>query len=710
MYNFLSKFILRTPYFYYDLLEKKDFKYLINDKIFKEAIFLASPDLYTAMINISNKSYKKQTRIKNSLYRYAERMSTRCTPFGLFAGISLGNIGDNTELEIHKITKNVRLDFCVLYSIIKEIEKKEDIRLKLKYYPNSSIYKVNRAYRYLEYDISNIKQTQLSTVKYSHALSMVIKSAKNGITIYNIVDIMMNIGISHEIAYDYANRLIDNNILISELEPSIINGDNFERIIDILENINYKHVNKIKEIESKLKQLSSGEYNLEIYHDVINILDDLNVGYLKNRVFNINISKELNKCTIDKKVILKLKDTMSFLYRINSKVNNPNLDKFKKEFYQRFENNKVRLVDALDPIIGIEYPCLNKSNKSDILRNIEFPNENVISSISSVSGIENILLNKIVYAYKNRDNIIELKEDDFPKKEFYYKDLPDTMYVVFNIINNKHTINLKGFYGASAANIISRFYFIDKRIEHIINRIVNIETDLNKDKILAEILHIPNLVVANVTVRPNIRNFKISYINNHIDGIESIDLMDIDIFLDYDGNLSLWSNKLKKQIIPMLTNAHNFEESTLPIYRFLCDLQSQNKLLGLRFSWGSLINKFIFFPRVIYGDVILSPSLWRFTKKEIQELIDIKDSMEKIEIWRNKFSLPLKNVYSDFDNELLICWNKQISINSFIQIIKNRNTLILKEFLYDNYDIVKDTRGECYINENIAFLYRNSYE
>lgn len=248
MYNFLSKFILRTPYFYYDLLEKKDFKYLINDKIFKEAIFLASPDLYTAMINISNKSYKKQTRIKNSLYRYAERMSTRCTPFGLFAGISLGNIGDNTELEIHKITKNVRLDFCVLYSIIKEIEKKEDIRLKLKYYPNSSIYKVNRAYRYLEYDISNIKQTQLSTVKYSHALSMVIKSAKNGITIYNIVDIMMNIGISHEIAYDYANRLIDNNILISELEPSIINGDNFERIIDILENINYKYVNKIKEI------------------------------------------------------------------------------------------------------------------------------------------------------------------------------------------------------------------------------------------------------------------------------------------------------------------------------------------------------------------------------------------------------------------------------------------------------------------------------
>lgn len=47
---------------------------------------------------------------------------------------------------------------------------------------------------------------------------------------------------------------------------------------------------------------------------------------------------------------------------------------------------------------------------------------------------------------------------------------------------------------------------------------------------MAEILHIPNLVVANVTVRPNIRNFKISYINNHIDGIESIDLMDIDIF------------------------------------------------------------------------------------------------------------------------------------------------------------------------------------
>ena len=30
--------------------------------------------------------------------------------------------------------------------------------------------------------------------------------------------------------------------------------------------------------------------------------------------------------------------------------------------------------------------------------------------------------------------------------------------------------------------------------------------------------------------------------------------------------------------------------------------------------------------------------------------------------------------------------------------------------LKSGYDIVKDTRGECYINENIAFLYRNSYE
>jgi len=57
MYNFLSKFILRTPYFYYDLLEKKEFKYLINDKIFKEAIFLASPDLYTAMINLNKEFF-----------------------------------------------------------------------------------------------------------------------------------------------------------------------------------------------------------------------------------------------------------------------------------------------------------------------------------------------------------------------------------------------------------------------------------------------------------------------------------------------------------------------------------------------------------------------------------------------------------------------------------------------------------------------------
>jgi len=85
------------------------------------AIYIASPMLYNEMqkVKINKIKNKKEIQqIKESLTRYLTRMSTRCTPFGLFAGCAIGEFTSETNIQIKdSLRRTTRLDMyylCVL--------------------------------------------------------------------------------------------------------------------------------------------------------------------------------------------------------------------------------------------------------------------------------------------------------------------------------------------------------------------------------------------------------------------------------------------------------------------------------------------------------------------------------------------------------------------------------------------------------------------
>jgi len=92
MYNLSSKFLVRIPLLAYNQFNGVyiDIKKYIMAPLIQEAIYLASPVLYKEMMKyLSGKitDSKEIERIINSCTRYLSRMSTRCTPFGLFASL-----------------------------------------------------------------------------------------------------------------------------------------------------------------------------------------------------------------------------------------------------------------------------------------------------------------------------------------------------------------------------------------------------------------------------------------------------------------------------------------------------------------------------------------------------------------------------------------------------------------------------------------------
>src|SRR5829696_2263958 len=100
-------FVLRTPLLPFDELLKwsaQDDQRLFLTKLvarpeIKEALFVASPDLVNAVKAWkTDPDSKRGRRVETSLVRYFLRMAGRPTPFGLFAGYSLGRIESNTQL------------------------------------------------------------------------------------------------------------------------------------------------------------------------------------------------------------------------------------------------------------------------------------------------------------------------------------------------------------------------------------------------------------------------------------------------------------------------------------------------------------------------------------------------------------------------------------------------------------------------------------
>ena len=90
-----SKIVVRTPFQPFVPTQlKESFERQLHSAIFKEALFLGSPNLYDEFEK-TGELISEETRL--SLYKYFLRMSYRCTPFGMFSGVSAGTIGDSNS-------------------------------------------------------------------------------------------------------------------------------------------------------------------------------------------------------------------------------------------------------------------------------------------------------------------------------------------------------------------------------------------------------------------------------------------------------------------------------------------------------------------------------------------------------------------------------------------------------------------------------------
>lgn len=727
MYNYFNSFIIRTPRLPFSEMEKSDNIFeLLKDRKIQEAIYIASNTLSNELNKLlDNKvvNKKKKNKLLLSAHRYITRMCTRSTPFGLFAGITLGKLNNQSSIIINEqITRKTRLDMYLLSQIHGLVIRNKAVSKKIKYRLNTSICNYKNKIRYIEDESLSTPKHTVSEVSIDIYLKAILKKGKEYNSFGYYSNIIENYGFIKEEAEEYIFQLIDSQILIDELSLHTTGSDYLDYLISKLEDLNCPDVLicQLKEIQTLLIAVDLEDnisFSKSKYEQIKSILKNLKMDFNENNPFQVDYSRNASIVNLSYDIAEKIKQIIPLLNNISGNSESERLTSFKRKFYNRYNSNRIPLKEALDSEYGIGYGDFsnNLNILNPLLDKISFPSNQKTSNTVTTSKFQNLLLNKLIESSQSKKNEIELLESDFEKIENTENlELPNTIYALLNIVGNKNNfrIRLRNFCGSSAAIPIARFFHIDNNIKSFIKTIVEKEKELLGNQIMAEICHIPQSRMGNVLFRYNPRSFEIPYLTNSI--TENKFVIDIDDLYIYHDNHSirLYSNKLKKDIIPYLTCAHNYNSQfNLPVYQFLCDLQNQNKKNDLYFSWGYLENSLKHIPRVVFKNIILSLEQWNIDTKSLPMINEDNSDIiliNKIKEWRRLYEIPEEVILSEFDNELYINFNNITSIKCFLELIKLKENIILLEFLGNNKtSLVTDNANNSYLSECMLFFYRS---
>lgn len=719
-YKFHNKCLIRVPLLSCnELVNMDNIDFILSLDAFKEAIFIASPSLYEEVYIKGDKS----ERTCMSIVKYFTRACTRCTPYGLFAGCSLVEFGELSTItlsSIDKVKTYSRIDMEYLCEFIRLLEMTQNYRESLVYHINTSLYYIGNNIRYIEYQMFKKKRKYtFSEVQNSEYIVAVLqKLSGKDLTFQELVNTIVSDEISVSEAQKFINTLIAEQIIVSNLEPAVSGDDIIYQIRKGLDWIG-QHNNFIDEIITSLRLCDERPIGHRIlqYKEIKDKLTSVIPQYKSDNLLHVDSYNTIAQGSIGPSITSAILKGIEVLAKITPYSENNLLSAFKNKFHSRFEEQEVLLTTVLDPQTGVGFGQWNemRGDINPLIDDLPIPIERVSPSAISINALTKMMIPKYDNAIKNSDYVINITPSDINQFNYNSNLLPDQLYSIISVISvddkkSNATIVMDRVGAGSSAKLISRFGYLDETIQNFVDEITTYETNLHAFKIVAEVLHLPEDRLGNIQMHPDSRKYGISYMSNPIKKdscVEMIPIDDIYVSVPNGRKIILKSRKYQKEILPILTTAHNFSKG-LPIYSFLSYLEAQNNQ-GLYFDWGGYFESKHFLPRVMYENIILSPAQWRVSITDIPLSNDhAKIDSADIDKWRTVNKIPDSVLIIEGDNKLYINFTKTLHIKIFLKELNKKKTIVIEEFLFSetaNNLITRD--NEFFANELIVCLHKN---
>lgn len=188
-----------------------------------EALYLASPALSERLNEwLLGKPIAEENKLIQSLTKYYLRMSSRCTPYGLFAGCTSGQFGAKTNVVVDGIRRYTRLDMNYVAGLSQWLLELPGVAEQLRYFPNTSLHLVGNQYRYMACQIQDKQRSYaLLSAEAMPEIETVLNRARTGVTLALLANALEESGIRAEEAAVFVGELVAAQLLVSELEPTV---------------------------------------------------------------------------------------------------------------------------------------------------------------------------------------------------------------------------------------------------------------------------------------------------------------------------------------------------------------------------------------------------------------------------------------------------------------------------------------------------------
>lgn len=676
-FDYFNNLILRVANFpvqNFNTNKQNIIKFYKESELFQFSILIASQSLFD---DINKDKFVKYT---NSLNKYFNRIHFNPVPFGLFSSVDILNYSEYPT-SLQKDNK-YSIDFSWDHHFLSKLKFKDTLSIQeLIYYTNPTIKqymgnKINLVKTYISKD--GVLKEENASIDNDENLSWLIDFFHNGRTSNDFIEELINSGFDKDEIINFLLEIIEIGIIIDNYTfypyENTYQKNNITKKYSLLGRKNAG-------TEDELSSLK--EQYINFLYDIRKDTNIDNKNYLSVTSFG-NTSGHINL-----KIKEKLEKYILFNFSINhdyTPVKNK-LKKFGNEYYHLFCDGYTPLNKVFDSNYGVEYEDKTLPTVNNKLINYK-------------------ILNKIL----NKTNSIFLKSTDFiTTQDNQTSKLPPTFGVMYELLKCKETNQeityIKSLGGASALPMLTRF---QTRSQNLCQEIAEYETNVYNNSILAEINYIPQTRAKNIFAKEQYYEFSIAINTTPVKNNISLD----DLYLNFDGNeFNLFSKIHQKRVIPKITSAIDYSHSNNNLYKFLCDLQSQEgEIYPLDFDFNHQQNIFIeFVPRIFLDeDILLYPAQLLLTLSDNEDFDSFKIKL----LSKLKYYNFSDNILAPDEKGYLICkTNHDDELSNLYDLISEKKNIYIKEHIYDSYlPMLEDSHKDSYCHEIISCIKNNKFK
>jgi len=598
------------------------------------------------------------------LLRYLIRMSTRPTPYGLFAGVALARWGPQTDLAMASVRPRTRTrpDMAWLLRLVMEAESRPEVRRQLCYIANSRAFvRAGRVFLPEAAPTADTSGPAAVSARASNVVRRALAVARTAIPHERLVaELATAPGATIEKVEKLIEELWRQTLLLADLRPPLTEPGpatyvarrlrDIPAAADLLERLE-RALSEMAEWDTLPIEKAASAYRKLATHR------DADGPAASEPSSQVDMALALGGARITRAVAAEAVRAAELLLRLTPlPVGLPHLDAYHRAFEARYGTEReVPLLELLDPNFGLGPPS------------------HFHGGVPGGDPRKTALRQQTLYALaiaslREQQLVVELDEEKLAQLESWTPTFPTapqsldlSLFVVAgsatDVDNGRFHVMVGPNLGAIAAGRnLGRFAdLLGEEATSALQVVGRAESSQHPDCLWTELAYLPRRFrSANVAIRPHPRPYEITLGTTPGRPPDCVIPLDELVVGTRGGRFYVRWPARDAEVLActghMLNNMHAPD-----VCRFLDDLRRDGAAQLSSFDWGPAAALPVL-PRVQVGRVVLCPAQWRIDARVRAELAP--DSpvtfSAGLRTWRTRWQVPRYVYLSVGDNRLLL--------------------------------------------------------